>query len=258
MRLTKSSHYLFQKRDIYYYSRRVPSDLLGSYSTPRVVLSLKTKSLHFARSRAASLSAKLEEEWQTIRFLNKESLLSRFLATGIKTIGEPSNAPKLSEAKKIYLSAKADNRAKTFRQAADRCVGYVVELLGDRPIDSYGRPEVNKIRDTYVEAGLSPASIKRNLSTIRAIVNFGARESGISEVTAFSGVYLGETGHNQPNKRPSFPIETLKNIQSECVEFNDEARWLIALVSDSGLRLSEAAGLLVSDLMLTDDVPHIE
>ncbi|WP_425528545.1 DUF6538 domain-containing protein [Maritalea myrionectae] len=68
--LTKTSHYLFEKRGYYYFSRRIPSDLRGSYKTLRVVLSLKTKSLNLAHSRAISLSSKLEEEWHTLRFLN--------------------------------------------------------------------------------------------------------------------------------------------------------------------------------------------
>jgi len=34
----------------------------------------------------------------------------------------------------------------------------------------------------------------------------------------------------------------LSMIQTECISINDEIRWLIALVSDTGMRLSEAAG----------------
>ena len=35
---------------------------------------------------------------------------------------------------------------------------------------------------------------------------------------------------------------------------NDEVRWLVALISDTGMRLSEAVGLLKDDLSLEGDI----
>ena len=38
---------------------------------------------------------------------------------------------------------------------------------------------------------------------------------------------------------------------------DDEARWLIALVSDTGMRLAEAAGLHMNDIELFSGTPHL-
>jgi integrase len=38
---------------------------------------------------------------------------------------------------------------------------------------------------------------------------------------------------------------------------DDDMRWLIALISDTGMRLGEAAGLLKEDIILEDEVPHV-
>ena len=38
---------------------------------------------------------------------------------------------------------------------------------------------------------------------------------------------------------------------------NDEPRWLISLLSDSGMRLSEALGLAKEDIKLEEPIPHI-
>ena len=38
---------------------------------------------------------------------------------------------------------------------------------------------------------------------------------------------------------------------------DDENRWLLALISDTGMRLSEAAGLHRDDIVLDADIPHI-
>jgi len=52
------------------------------------------------------------------------------------------------------------------------------------------------------------------------------------------------------------PIEYIKQIQNQCKSIYDDIRWLVALLSDTGLRLSEAAGLHINDINLTEN-PHI-
>ena len=47
-------------------------------------------------------------------------------------------------------------------------------------------------------------------------------------------------------------------MQSLCKEIDDEMRWLIALISDTGMRLGEAAGLLKEDIKLDEPIPHID
>ena len=49
----------------------------------------------------------------------------------------------------------------------------------------------------------------------------------------------------------------MKTLQRECVALDDDILWLVALISDSGMRLSEAVGLLVDDIVLDADQPHI-
>ena len=39
--------------------------------------------------------------------------------------------------------------------------------------------------------------------------------------------------------------------------FDDDMRWLIALISDTGMRLAEGAGLLKSDIHLDADIPFV-
>ena len=47
-------------------------------------------------------------------------------------------------------------------------------------------------------------------------------------------------------------------MQSLCKDIDDEMRWLIALISDSGMRLGEAAGLLKEDIKLDEPILHID
>jgi integrase len=44
---------------------------------------------------------------------------------------------------------------------------------------------------------------------------------------------------------------------SHCYEKDDDVRWLVALISDTRMRLAEAAGLMMKDLVLDSPHPHV-
>ena len=60
------------------------------------------------------------------------------------------------------------------------------------------------------------------------------------------------------SRRRLIPVENIKNICWGRQNYDDELRWLIAVISDKGMRLAEAAGLLKSDLEIENDAPHVE
>ena len=62
----------------------------------------------------------------------------------------------------------------------------------------------------------------------------------------------GDTSTRQP-----IPAEKLRTIQQRCQTTNDEPRWLVALISDTGMRLSEVAGLAREDIVLDANIPHV-
>jgi Domain of unknown function (DUF6538) len=104
------SRFTFTKRRIYYFSRRVPLDLRSHYNKVRIVISLRTKSKRTAELRAASLATKLDEDWLALRWRSSDNPLARFQADGSNVASINSTAPTMSEAKDIYLKAKAGGR----------------------------------------------------------------------------------------------------------------------------------------------------
>ena len=108
-----------------------------------------------------------------------------------------------------------------------------------------------------IARGLSRASIRRTLRVLRATINFTTRELGLEDIKVFSGVYLGEPEELTQTTRRSIPIKDVYKVQALCNELDDEPRWLVALISDTGMRLSEAAGLIVEDIKLDCPHPHI-
>ena len=42
------------------------------------------------------------------------------------------------------------------------------------------------------------------------------------------------------------------------MEHDNDMRWLIALISDAGIRLAEAAGLHIDDIKLDEDISYVD
>ena len=169
--------------------------------------------------------------------------LGNVMANDVKS--RPS--PKLSEAMHLYLQLKGVGKAKTFHQAAMRNVGVVVDVVGDKPIADYSTIDAGKLRDALIAKGLAVLSVKRTFITIKAIINLVIAEHGLDMRNPFSSIFMPDT---DIKKRVSIPIQTIREIQQACDDIDDDMRWLVALISDTGMRLAKAAVLHIDDLHL--------
>lgn len=250
----------FTKNGIYYFERRVPTDLSKHYDTRKVSYSLRTRSVRVAATRARRAADQLDEYWYHLRCKDAElpgKHRLRMAASGAEATPEValSDTVLLSEAVAIYLDQKGHSRPITFHRAAERSCGYVIDVAGDKDLRSYTKKDANAFRDALIERGLSGSSITRVFGTVRSVTNFAASEIGVSFNNPFSGVYFDRQAGVQ--EREPLPVEAVEKLQAECLCVDDELRWLVALVSDTGMRLAEAAGLAVDDLVIDSDCPRV-
>ena len=246
--------YLYKKRGVFYFTKRVPCDVKSYYRSDRIVICLKTKSNVSAIRASKSLYQRLDDYWTSIR-LTKMQVPAQHMLVTKPPVNSNSNAPLLSEALTTYLKLKGEGKDKIFIRGANRNIKYVIELLGDLPIDEYSSKDASKFRDNLLDKGLLISSVKRVFSSIRSIINLSITEEGINCINAFSKTYMPDK-ENVEIRKP-IPTKDIKHIQSLCIEKDDDLRWLIALLSDSGMRLGEGVGLLKSDINLDCEIPYI-
>lgn len=255
MRYTrKHPQHSYIKRDVYYFSRVIPSDLKHHYSKPRIIQSLKTKSARRATVASKMLSAKLDDYWLGLRLKQIDVPASHLLVSGA-TVNLESNLPTIDEALETYLRIKGRGKSDLFFSHTRRSIKYLTDCLGSRSLDQYTSADAAHLRDWFVLRGLAIASIKRNFGSIKAVVNFVVLEQGLTCNNPFNGVYLHSD--NSSKKRRPIATNNLKAIQAKCLELDDDLRHLVSLISDTGMRLSEATGLMNSDINLDCDYPHI-
>ena len=234
-------------------------DLNDHYKAKRIIYSLRTQSSREARSRALSDALKLDTYWTTIRFKHQDIPGQHLICDNPKGEGgdgaQGSYGPTLSEAISLYISIKGQSKPETFKRAAKRSCGYVIKCVGNKCLADFTRTDANKFRDYLLKRGLTGSSITRIFGTVRSVFNFSANESGLSLNNPFSGVYYDRNAG--VTSRNPIPLDKIRYIQNKCVELDDELRWLVALVSDTGMRLAEASGLLIDDLVLDKDIPFV-
>ena len=129
-----------------------------------------------------------------------------------------------------------------------------MEKLGDRPIDAYSSSDAANYRDWLLDKNLTTSSVKLMFGTIRAVFTLTIQEDGLNCPNAFARTYLAPV---EATKRASISPEDIKRIQKIGLDIADERRLLIALISDTGMRLSEALGLVWDDIKLEDKYPHL-
>jgi len=260
--LTKSIPHTFIRNGHYYFSRRVPADLRGHYAYHRIVQGLRTTSPQKAKVQASITAAKLEAYWSQMRLAKSDVIglsLVRDSSSSSQEVASnqpQTNCPSLLDALEVYLEQKGKGRPKTFRVAAERSCNYLIGLCGNKPLSHYTRQDALQFRDWLVARGLTGSSITRNFSYLKAVINFALSEYALDIRNPFVGVYHDRSAGVLVRK--PIPIEAIRNVQSECHAIDDDMRWLIALISDTGMRLAEGAGLLKEDFVgLDTDLPCV-
>ena len=249
--MTTNNHYLYSRNGTFYYSRRIPLDLQDKYSIKRIVISLRTRSRRSALMNSANISSQLEGYWSSIRV---RRISSKFVHEYVdEAIG--SYGTTLSDAKDLYLRLKGIGKPKIFHQVATRNIQYVIDSIGDKDLTKYTTAEAATFRDALLGNKLSTSSIKRIFSTVKAIVTLAIGELGIGIVNPFSNIFIPNL--DDAKKRKVVTIGDIKKVQRACVDTNDDLRWMMSIISDTGLRLGEAAGLRSEDVVINDDNPHL-
>jgi len=250
MLATKSNTYTFQKNGIWYFSRRVPADLRPHYKTGRIAYSLRTRSLRQARMRAVSDAAKLDRHWYMMRMLS-DDLPGKHMLDEAGSSSEVEGY-KLSDAVSVYLRLKGQNKPPAFEATVKRGCGYLIDCCGNKDLAEYTRSDATKFRDYLFNKGLNGASVARIFGTVRAVINLALSEFGLSIINPFSNVYFDRSAGVM--KRLPVQPEDIKKVQEECYKVDDEKRWLVAMIADTGMRLAEGAGLLRSDFFEQDGI----
>ena len=248
--MAKHPPYLFKKRGIYYFQKRVPHLLVPAVGKSVITKSMLTADKSLAVRTAGQLLTHLERQWHKQLFSFDETVCI------LKQLDRPSvDVPLMSQAIALYIDMKGKSNNRKFLNPINYATGLLIQLCGDKLITAYSRTDALRLRDFISSKDVTSSTLKRNIGVVSSIWNFAAKEHGITYPNPFVSMHLNKSRPSQ--KRRSIPIENIRTIQEVCFEMDDDIRWLVALLSDTGMRLAEAAGLAISDLHLDAEIPFV-
>ncbi len=189
--------------------------------------------------------------FQTISVLEQELDLTVLP----ETRAVASDSFSLTDALALYHRLKGTGKTSLFFESSERSIRYLIECLGHDSLTSLEVSDAGRFRDYLFERGMSSSSVRRVFSSVRAVINLAIRERGLSVTNVFSGTFIPDD--KVKKKRLPIPTEALLGTQQECMALDDQPSWLIALISNTGMRLSEACGLRARDIHLNGDTPYI-
>ena len=211
----RSPVYFYKRKNTYYFSRAVPSDLQHRFNKRKIEVSLRTKSETKAAKSTAALSDRMERHWDTLRM---EMIYSRELGLAVKGSNhEPKRSTlTFTDGLSLYQRLKGKNKTKLFFDASDRSLRYLIDCLGHENLDEITSKDAGRFRDYLFDRGMSSSSIKRIFSTFQAVINLSIKEYGLDWSNVFSGTYIPDDSRSA--KRIPIPDDQLGKFKKSVLK----------------------------------------
>lgn len=169
----------------------------------------------------------------------------------------------LSSAKDLYISDKGKGKKPDFKKQLEVAVAHFLGLFGDLPLADIKRHHAIKYRDDLLAKGNKTATVRKRLNAVSRIIRYAIKHYSLAKEIEnyFSEMDIPNEGKDTET-RAFFTDEELQSLANACrsQEPNSdkaERYRILAMLMDTGARLSEILGLLSSDVILDVEVPHI-
>ena len=165
----------------------------------------------------------------------------------------------LSEAFSVYLDNHKKSGDRKFRSAQQAHWDKLIKFSGDIALEAFSRQQAREFRDHRLMAGVKPVSVKREISTIKAIFEKAIVELSLRIKNPFEKLTI--VGSEEAGKRSPFTKDELCRLIETAKAQDDERRRLVLCLALTGARLAEIVGLRKQDIDLDKRiiaiVPHV-
>ncbi|MBO9449898.1 tyrosine-type recombinase/integrase [Tropicibacter sp. R16_0] len=162
----------------------------------------------------------------------------------------------LSVALKEFQELKGEDPKDRAGKDRVRVVNEFITQFGDLPIEKYSRDDANSFVKALLEKGNKTTTVQRRINSIRPVFSFTSRERELTDKRIFESLSIPKLGEDTKARLP-FERSEIALIQAACIAEDDDIRWVVALLSDTGMRLGEATGLMTADVYLDDPIPYV-
>ncbi|MBR8303395.1 tyrosine-type recombinase/integrase [Burkholderia dolosa] len=165
--------------------------------------------------------------------------------------------PTLSDALELYLKVHPKRTDEKFVTYTRRAFSTLTTAIGDKAIEELSREDAHTYVTKEHERGNKTGTIRRRLNVVKAVIETYLREKEIDRKNPFASVPIPTEGNDEKKRQP-FTQDELTALFAACKEKDDDVRWLVAILGDTGARLAEIAGLALDDIVIDGaETPHV-
>jgi integrase len=163
----------------------------------------------------------------------------------------------LSEYADLYADLKGiDKDTKKFK-TVQRDLNQVIEFLGDRMPHEYSKLEVNSFIKDRLDTNVKTGTVSRGFNSINAAITKVNDNYEIDHIHRFNNPNIPNMGDDRV-ERKDFTVEELNLLRSILESSTTRVDQLLKIALDTGMRVSEVAGLKSEDIVLSGDNPYIK
>ncbi len=165
------------------------------------------------------------------------------------------------EVMRATLAAKSENQRKKWRAGKEMALKVLLDAVGNRAVTSLTRADALKLRshwqDRVVAGEVEIATANRCIGHVSGMYRADGRGQQLNLPEIFGRVRI--TGGRDRQRLAYTPDFVQQRILADGIfeDLNPEARRIIYLLVETGLRLSEAANLTAKCICLDGVVPHV-
>lgn len=162
------------------------------------------------------------------------------------------------------LINKSEDQKRKWRNPRKKAINNFITVCGDKDILNYTRNDVLEFREWWHERilneGIAPNSANKDFSFIKQVMDFAGdhHQLEIDVPTLFARVRFAQKESARPPFDTEFIRDELLNLEN-LKGLNDECRYFLFAMADTGARPSELVGLNAQrgDICLDAPVPYI-
>ena len=174
----------------------------------------------------------------------------------------------ITEAERHLASAhakKSERPKYKWRKPREYALDIFIKVIGgDKPIKDVTRAEVILVRnhwqDRVLKEGIALDTANKNITRVGALYNVINEMDQLNLPPIFQGVTIKGKGGKRWKKRIPYDVGFIQDkflAEGMFNGLNDDARHIIYLLIETGVRLSEAANLDERTIHLDHEIPHI-
>jgi len=161
----------------------------------------------------------------------------------------------LNGALELHLNQHTKRDDAKFTTYQRRSFATLTTLVGNIAMEECDRATARR----YLGAMLvknKTTTVRRNMTTITAVFSTYIKENELNRTNPFAGLSIPGEGKDSVKRIPFTALE-LRTLITLCRTADDDCRWILAMLADTGARLAEVVGLSLADIDLDAEVPHI-